>query len=267
MTDTDSIVAPARHLSLEPPLPAFNAKRTARQSTLESADQAAGIFSLYGGGRESLYSDPDDHIAQGSNGDDVGRGHEDVTVQPRPYRNPTLGGSSIASPGSSRGPTGSGQVEELLVDQTSPQSWDGPMSELNGGIPASTASLYSNRDSQVQPSPTPDIRITPDKEGANHRNRHSMIDSASSSVATTPTHRSVQRLSAAHPLGSRVSSNTSASGSIGPNGSQVSVAGSVQYPGEEADAFHVRSTCMCHSHFVAIIVAQPILQPVYPEWA
>lgn len=248
-SEVDAVDSATRHLSLEPPVASFASRRNARQSTLESADQAAGIFSLYGdpNARDSWQSsgsqgDSDQGVAydphEGSHSQHVaGPSDGYVEESSNGYRNSTLRESMVAGEESRDHPTAG---QETIVEPMSPQSWDGPMSELNGG------SRFAAAQQQLPQLKAPNITVTPEKKSRNSlnpsSNRNSMLGSTTSSAATTPTHRSVQRLSP-HPLGSSVNSVASSNGSIGQNGSQASVAGSSQYPGEEADAFHVRSTC------------------------
>jgi hypothetical protein len=101
----------------------------------------------------------------------------------------------------------------------------------NGDTSTSTSLGQSTMSttSQIGSSTTPEIRVTPIKRQPNQ-------DSA--------IHANVARLSPSprpkHPLGGSTTSNTS---SISTSTSRLSSAGSSQYPGEEEDAFHVRSTC------------------------
>jgi hypothetical protein len=256
-SEVDFTTDAARHLSLEPPVATFSSKRAARQSTLESADQAAGIFSLYGdpASRESWQSEAstsgahaeDDHHGVSRNGVSIGHIGQHVSEPSNGYRNSTLRDSVVADRNTASPNTADHEdlIEEVPLSAPtspplSPRSWEGPMSELNG-------SRFSAQQQTQLPLPkTPNIKVTPERKltSTNHSssNRNSLLGSTTSSAVTTPTHRSVQRLSP-HPLGSSVNSVASSNGSIGQNGSQVSVAGSSQYPGEEADAFHVRSTC------------------------
>jgi hypothetical protein len=167
--------------------------RSPRESTLESADQAAGIFSLYGEpSRESWLSKSTDQPVQ------PGRSSHPRT----PLRN------SITE----------NELEEMDEEHTTNGNGEG----LNGngnGVGDGDISRSS-----ITSQPTPEIRLTPikrqDQKGV---------------------HPDIARLSPSprHPLGGSTNSNTS-SMSTG----RISSAGSSQYPGEEEDAFHVRSTCM-----------------------
>jgi hypothetical protein len=166
--------------------------RSPRESTLESADQAAGIFSLYGEpSRDSWLSNSSDQAAQ------AGRSSHPRT----PLRN------SITE----------NELEEMDEEHTTNGNGVG----LNGnGVGDGDLS----RSSITSQAPTPEIRLTPirrqDQKGV---------------------HPDIARLSPSprHPLGGSTNSNTSSMST-----SRISSAGSSQYPGEEEDAFHVRSTCM-----------------------
>lgn len=156
-----------------------------RESTLDSVDQAEGIFDLYERDRDS-------------------------------WRVPS-------------GTAEQSNVQEELADPTSPVSWEGPMSAL---------ALPANGSRRSSMNPPPGITVTPDKTlwpgRDNHRDSSlSASTSTSTSFPNSPTRKSMNGLSPAL----RVVGNGSASTS------QVSVAASSQYPGEEDDAFHVRSTC------------------------
>jgi hypothetical protein len=174
-------------------LPLSNAiGRSPRESTLESADQAAGIFSLYGEpSRDSWLSNSTDQAVQ------AGR-----TSHPRtPLRN------SITE----------NELEEMDEEHTTNGNGEG----LNGN---GVGDGDKSRSSITSQAPAPEIRLTPikrqDQKGV---------------------HPDIARLSPSprHPLGGSTSSNTSSMST-----SRISSAGSSQHPGEEEDAFHVRSTCM-----------------------
>lgn len=182
-----------------------------RESTFESADQAAGIYSLYGdGNRESWRS------SVGSTGQANGNGRVGPSSGPRtPLRNSFTQEDA----------DGSGEMEQLGTEYNDPGY--GERSQFNG----------APRSSMGSESPhvfTPDIKITPSKtNGLEGQDRRSTL-----SAATTPTHHNVSRLSPRHPLGGSTTSATSSAST-----SVLSYAGSSQYPGEEEDAFRVRSTC------------------------
>jgi hypothetical protein len=165
--------------------------RSPRESTLESADQAAGIFSLYGEpSRDSWLSNSTDQPAQ------AGRSSHPRT----PLRN------SITE----------NELEEMDEEHTT----NGNGGSMNGnGVGDGDISRSS-----ITSQPTPEIRLTPIKR-----------------QEKAGVHPDIARLSPSprHPLGGSTNSNTS-SMSTG----RISSAGSSQYPGEEEDAFHVRSTCM-----------------------
>jgi hypothetical protein len=165
--------------------------RSPRESTLESADQAAGIFSLYGEpSRDSWLSNSTDQPV-----------HAGRSSHPRtPLRNSITGN----------------ELEEM--DEEYPTNDIGE--SLNGnGVGDGDLSRSS-----INSQPTPEIRLTPIK-----RQEQKGV------------HPDIARLSPSprHPLGGSTNSNAS-SMSTG----RISSAGSSQYPGEEEDAFHVRSTCM-----------------------
>jgi hypothetical protein len=167
-------------------------ERSPRESTLESADQAAGIFSLYGEpSRDSWLSNSSDQATQ------TGRGSHPRT----PLRN------SITE----------NELEEMDEENTTNGNGGG----LNGNGVGDGDLSRSSITSQV---PTPEIRLTPSKR-----------------QEQPGVHSNIARLSPSprHPLGGSTTSNTSSMST-----SRISSAGSSQYPGEEEDAFHVRSTCM-----------------------
>jgi hypothetical protein len=177
--------------------------RSPRESTLESADQAAGIFSLYGEpSRDSWLSKSSDQAAQ------AGRPSHPRT----PLRN------SITE----------NELEEMDEEHTTNGNGVGMNGNGVGDGDISRSSITSQ--------PTPEIRLTPikrqDQKGV---------------------HPDIARLSPSprHPLGGSTNSNTS-SMSTG----RISSAGSSQYPGEEEDAFHVRSTCMSPIRYGLIVDAR-----------
>lgn len=182
----DDLTNPARDLSLEPPLPR-------RISTVESADQAEGIFDLYGGARDSWQSSAS---ARGP-GKPLDRYEADEP----------------------------GHIEELAESPKSPASWSGPIVALSTVTTSRIISISVPPPIKVTPA------ITPERTRSLAETRDSTFTSISSNSPTQP---SIRRHS---PRLAGRSNNTSASAS------QVSVAGSSQYPGEENDAFHVRSTC------------------------
>lgn len=186
-----------------------------RESTLESADQAAGIFSLYGDGtRDSWRSSVD---SNGHAQPSAATSNARAAPAPRtPLRN------SYTS-------TDHGIVEELEPEGQNPELGDSRRRDPSNGFSRSSTASGSQMIS------TPDIKITPSKSNGHDPDRMSTL-----SASTTPTHPNVSRLSPRHPLGG---STTSAASSA--STSNLSFAGSSQYPGEEEDAFHVRSTCEC----------------------
>lgn len=170
--------------------------RSPRESTLESADQAAGIFSLYGESsqRDSWLDTPSDQAGSQGRGLNLGT----------PLRN------SITEH----------ELEEMEEEEYPINGdGDGNQRDSNGG--------EMTRSSITSQVPTPEIRLTPSK----HQEQIGV-------------HSSIARLSPSprHPLGGSTTSNTSSMST-----SRISSAGSSQYPGEEEDAFHVRSTCKSNS--------------------
>jgi len=165
--------------------------RSPRESTLESADQAAGIFSLYGEpSMDSWLGDSSDQATQAPRGS-----------HPRtPLRN------SITE----------NELEEM--DEEYPINGNG------GGLNGNGVGDGDLSRSSITSQPTPEIRLTPVKR-----------------QDKTGVHPNIARLSPSprHPLGGSTTSNASSM-----SASRISSAGSSQYPGEEEDAFHVRSTCM-----------------------
>jgi len=168
--------------------------RSPRESTLESADQAAGIFSLYGEPTR------DSWLSSSSSSDQpvqAGRSSHPRT----PLRN------SITE----------NELEEMDEDESTNGNARGLIGNGGGDGDKSRSSITSQ-------APTPEIRLTPVK-----RQDQSGV------------HPDIARLSPSprHPLGGSTTSNTNSMST-----SRISSAGSSQYPGEEEDAFHVRSTCM-----------------------
>lgn len=176
----DDLTDGARHLSLERPL----APRIKRQSTVESAAQAGGIFDLYGSGRDSW------------------RGESTPQTSPN---------------------QASGGYRE-----------DGPMEELNSPGPETTLANGNSRLSSTSTAVAPPITVTGPNTPERLADQRSSTFTSLSSNACSPTHPSISRLSPRRP----------GTGSSSASTSQVSISGSSQYPGEENDAFHVRSTCM-----------------------
>ena len=214
-----------------------------RDSTYESAHDAAGIFSLYGDPRDSLLGRP------------ASQGPSSAPRTPIVPQDPA-----------------EETMEELHEPPVSPGIWEGPMQALQR---SSVGSRESKRDSSMSLAPPIHVSEHPDVPnqrgltngtdvaGANGEGqagqRASMLSNSTSST-TPPVHRNIARLSPAKPRVSNGSSLTSGSGSASvsssavpsrsPSQSQISFAGSSQYPGEEADAFHIRSTCASFFYFV-----------------
>ena len=177
--------------------------RSPRESTLESADQAAGIYSLYGDGSGARDSWLGPSV---TNDRDQGAMARRISLPRTPLRN------SITE----------NELEEM-EDEYSHQNVNGDGRDIdlsNGNI---------SRSSTASQIPPPEIRLTPSKRQTSQEQAH---------------HTNIARLSPSprHPLGGSTTSNTSSMST-----SRLSSAGSSQYPGEEEDAFHVRSTCeSCH---------------------
>ncbi|WWD18988.1 hypothetical protein CI109_103445 [Kwoniella shandongensis] len=247
-----------RHLSLNPPPPI---RKPSRESTLESVGQAVDIFDLYG-------------VEDGTNGGagerdswPVGGHKEEISTEGDAggLQTPTDGEGRISiSTASWEGPMGA-----LALGR--------PISEDQERRPSSTArrGQEEGRERWSHNDLTPDISITdtsppvfpqtptrkpPPPSSSPVTDPH--LHTGNSSRANSPVHPSITRLSPRHAstLNSSVGSGSRQSSMISDgtrtsvdddgygdgdgegNRSQVSVAGSAQYPGEENDAFHVRST-------------------------
>jgi hypothetical protein len=181
-------------------------KRDNRASTLDSAVQAEGIFDLYG----EEGSEPSARNSQYL---------EQEVVVPHPdYHNNV----------------------EILDSPGSPASWSGPFSALRSSrhtsllSPPDTINANDTHTPQQQSQTLtiPQLTLTPDKNHLRESTLTSYSTSTSISVSPSPTHPSISRLS---PRLNRYVDRSR-------NGSTVSF-GSAQYPGEEDDSFHVRSTC------------------------
>lgn len=191
-------------------------ERGPRESTFESADQAAGIYSLYG---DSLAGDVNRESWRSSVGS-IGQAPANGRVGPSSGPRTPLRNSFTQDHAE-----GMGTMEQLGTEYD-----DLGLGERSGPNGVARESMGSES-TQIL---TPEIKITPSKtNGLNEHDRRSTL-----SAATTPTHPSVSRLSPRHPLGGSTTSATSSAST-----SVLSYAGSSQYPGEEEDAFRVRSTC------------------------
>jgi hypothetical protein len=198
--------------------------RSPRESTVESADAAEGIYSLYGDGvRDSSHG-------AGANGSSNGvSGHTIRSGTGTPLRN------SVTE----------GEMEEIGEETESFDQLDNGHSHLNRSTSSSEPSngqwrgegddsisrSSTGTGSQIRSSLTPEIRLTPSKGQSGDKDNHTL------------THPSISRLSPRrpHPLGGSTNSTATTASSISTG--RLSSAGSSQYPGEEEDAFHVRSTC------------------------
>jgi hypothetical protein len=215
LAETPNHLSPATSL---PPVP------KSRVSYLDSAYQAEGIFDLYSEGEE--HADPS-YLQAGQ------------TIREAPLL-------------PEDGDIHEGAVEEL-DSPTSADSWSGPYSALRqpkaqDDYRFSTLSVDPPIGKSVDKDalPLPQVMITPDKSQSRQSNPTSMSTSTTMSISPSPTHPSIARLTPRVPSSTGVSASTrsSFSGTGVGNGSEVSF-GSVQYPGEEDDSFHVRSTCGC----------------------
>lgn len=210
-----------------------------RESTQDSADQAEGIFDLYERDRDSW-------VPQGRDS-----GHEEPIVEREEARYSVPAAVEVEN-------------KEDLVEPTSPKSqrsWDGPFSALaqpsptapafpptattdpahvNGGDPGHLSRRSSGRANGAVPS----IIRTPDKSLQTRFVRQDRDSTLSTSTSTSTNFAPSPTPSPAH--GIRRTSGRYASAGGPATMSQVSVAASSQYPGEDNDAFHVRSTCECH---------------------
>lgn len=240
-----------------------------RESRLDSADQAEDIFDLYERDRDSWQTQ------------DGEAGKPIAEVEAGRRRSNVNGRGSLApmpedlEDGSDR----VGETEEVIGDPPgSPGSWTGPLTALaepQTDRPMSlaseqpiqsnvTSSLSESRRDSSQPRPQhptspPEILVTPDKTKRAHDGTHpnggswrhqrdstlSLASSASTSLAPTATP------SPSQPGSNRLLARAAGLGSAG--ASQVSFGGSIQYPGEENDAFHVRSTCECTTRCLGLL--------------
>lgn len=200
--------------------------RSPRESTVESADAAEGIYSLYGDGVRGSWRDPV------SNSKSNGRLAQSFGDGPHtPLRN-SLTEADMEETG--EGSTSSDQLDNGRshshpnIPNSSSEPSDGQWQMGNSISRSSTGT-----GSQIQSSLTPEIRLTPSKGQSGDADNHTV----------TPTHPSISRLSPRrpHPLGGSTTSTATTASSVSTG--RLSSAGSSQYPGEEEDAFHVRSTC------------------------
>lgn len=161
-----------------------------RDSTLESAGQAADIFDLYGANEENVRD-------------------------------------------SWKGP-----IDALHEDIEAGQEQLGPISETTPNINIITSPPAPPSPSHSQ-SPTHSRPHTPIK----HR-FPSIRSTRTDSTTNSPVpYNDIQRLSPANTSSKRGSMSTEIFSGTDGTRSQTSIAASSRYPGEEEDAFHVRSTC------------------------
>lgn len=196
---TEDLINGARQLTLEHPA----SRRNLRKSTLDSAEDAKGIFDLYGGGRDSWRSD---ELESG----------------------PSARGLKHSAPDERMD---KGQMEELAGSPAS-------LANRNGQLPVSTRGHEEEHEagfesSGIAPPITVTAANTPERVPFAEK-RNSTFTSVSS---VSPTHPSIAKISPRLPRSSNTSARTS----------QMDIAGSSQYPGEDDDAFHVRSTCESQS--------------------
>jgi len=220
----DDLADGARHLSLEPP---SRLRNPVRDSTLESAGDAEGIFDLYGGSRNSWRDSQDPEGAQ--NTVDLG----EALPLAAPVSTPDFPANHTQD-----------RTEELQSPPRFSQAWEGPMSRLaktNGTAPKRLSGFGAG----------PPITITPDNSNLHTPEKRDLRSSGlGSSTSSSPVHPSISRLSPRHPSSTVASASDSQVSIAG-----ASLAGSIQYPGEDNDAFHVRSTC----EFLAVSVARELM--------
>jgi hypothetical protein len=211
MTEID-LTHTIRSLSLGPVTP-VKSRLPYRQSVQDSEDQAAGIFSLYGGARDSWQSS--------AGGQDT---PENAISQPAGH-NGHSNGTTHATIDEEHGREGLEQ-EELESEPRSPVSWDGPTAALSNGKSIRLSGIPLAPAISVTADNTPERRSVADQSY--------MGSTRPSSISSPPR---TSRLS--------LSPRPSTAARTPANASQVSIAASSQYPGEEDDAFLVRSTCEC----------------------
>ena len=225
--DPSSLEHSATHLNLAAPVGGGDRKQY-RESTIDSAGQAEGIFDLYERDRDSW-------MEKGPS----------PAIHPLAMTRTVLDGIDGGT---------NGVREELAKGAQppdSPASWEGPMAAFNVE--------QRQRKSSGVCVPTPPITLTPDispvkKKVNQHQNRHHPRNSALASSTSTAGSLGP---SASHPSISRLSPYLPDASGSSANNSQISIAESSQYPGEDNDAFHVRSTCQCYpfsEHGVVLIV-------------
>lgn len=172
--------------SISPPPPAA----PSRDSTLESAGQAADIFDLYGANEESMrgsWEGPMDALHEDR---DAGQEQLDPLSGTTPNINIITSPPAPPSPSHSQSPAHSR-----------------PHTPIKHRFP----SIRSTRTDSTTNSPVP--------------------------------YNDIQRLSPANTSSKRGSMSTEIFSGTDGTRSQTSIAASSRYPGEEEDAFHVRSTC------------------------
>lgn len=253
-----------------------------RESRQDSEDQAAGIFDLYDTDPEAeADARADRDVGSGRQSwssaiPGFGSGDQRASVDSRRAGDNALHRDDDGREAREelREPDAPASGEVSRTSRGSQGSWEGPFSALSDpnttlASPNPGAARYSatsttehanghakEPEPQSRPLSTPSkrthdippITVTPDKsalahvlaaEGAYRDNQRDSSLSASTSTTTSlapsPKRLSVNRLSPSP--AKAVRGNGSA------NTSQVSVAASSQYPGEDNDAFYVRSTC------------------------
>ena len=178
----------------------------------DSADQAGRIYSLYA--RDSWDPTTSSSLASQLNGPE------------------TIIGPSTSIPAGISAPNGHAYGPDRAQAGLAPTASGTRRGSTDD--PAGNGTLGPQTPYKTQPT----ITITPDHSTTLHSTDHSLLASSVSSSAArastlTPSHSPKKP--------SSLSPNRS-NGTASP--SQASI-GSSQYPGEEADAFHVRSTCKC----------------------
>ena len=223
-----------------------------RESRLGNEDLAEDIFDLYGSKRESngAGSIPNDAqpaplSAQDKGVNDDGRSYAQSYIDLT--RDADVDGHHVNG------------HKEVITDRPptpdSPASWEGVMSALQVESDPQRDSLLIAGSNPTYSIPTPPITVTPDKsslrertnvlprESLPFRGRESTMTASTSTSASlhpSSSHTSMARLSPM-PTSGRASDATFGNSSV------ASFSGSSQYPGEDNEAFHVRSTCRSFS--------------------
>lgn len=272
--------------------------RRYRQSTQESAEQAEGIFDLYGanasvppkqsvGYRDSVASgySQTSQVSGLAYRDDEREGRNGGTARPEMVVEEDEEMSRNGhGPSHSRVPRIEGAIDEDAVESLqSLDSWRGPMNAMSNrasmmslsseqdfalgsasasirqpashlasprdslGPPAAYSTPQKNNDAQLdsidrtrsrERSRTPLLTITPDMSPSKRMPSNEDDSRLSTFTASTSTGGTNNGR-----LTPRLSMTASSAGASTYAGEASMSQASIQYPGEEADAFHVRSTC------------------------